>query len=146
MARDQQMIATMSSNLRVDTLTADQLGALWWLEQLPTPRSGADQDVLAVIHNRLVGLPLNPVQGAAGNFTVDDSIINLFSASLQTFSPDVRNGFIVTRTLLAQKIGAGAPPDVLERTKDVHFQLPTTAVAPTSGSIEVGVPGSPGGG
>ena len=145
-ARDQQMIATMSSNLHVDTLTADQLGAMWWLEQLPMPRSGTDQDVLAVIHNRLALLPLNPVQGTAGYFTVDDSVVNLFSASLQTFSPDIRNGFIVTRTLLAQKISAAAPLDVLERTKDIHFQLPTTAVAPTSGSIEVGVPGGPGGG
>jgi hypothetical protein len=136
---DQKIISAMSSSLRVDALSADELGALWWLEQIRLSGAAADQDTLAVLQDRLKRLPLNPVQGAAGALTVDTEIVKLFSDQLKKLSGDVTNGFVVTRALIMQKLAAAAPPPAVERAKDVRFQLPAGSVPPTSRAIEVGV-------
>lgn len=137
-ADDQATISSIQASLQVESLTADQLGSLWWLSELVKGGGAYNQDALAVIHARLAELPVNPVGGTTGAFTPDTALVQQFAPLFDQLSANVTSGFFVTRRRLDDKIAQPAPPPVLDRTNEIHFSLPVEAT-PTGRAVEVGV-------
>lgn len=136
---DRAVISTLSRNLRVTELSANQLGALWWLSELTASSATISQDTLLVLQDRLAGLPVNPISGTAGSLTVDTALMSVFRTQVQALSPSVTSGFEVVKRLLMVEIAKSGPPTVLERTKAVNFDLPAEAVPEVSRAQEVGI-------
>ena len=137
---DRSIMATLSSNLRITSLTSDQLGCLWWLTEIVRAGGTPDQNALAIIKDRLKDLPLNPVSGATGSLTIDTALVGLFANNLGQLSTAVTNGFFVTKKLLERRIAALTPSDPLERAKDISFELPPESAPPAAAAVEVGIP------
>lgn len=134
---DQAVIRALSRNLRVTELSANQVGALWWLSELVAGGGTISQDTLLVIQDRLSGLPVSPITGSAGSLVVDTALVGSFRSQLQSLSASTTSGFEVARRLLATEIARPAPPAVLDRTKSINFDLPFEATPEVSRSQEV---------
>jgi len=135
---DNDIISRIQTSLQAGDLTADQIGSLWWLSELVKAGGAFSQNDLAVIHARLAGLPVNPVGGTSGAFTVDTALVQQFTPQLDQLSTDVTSGFLVTKRLFEARIAEGTPPLVLDRTNAVHFSMPAE-LTPTGRAVEVGV-------
>jgi hypothetical protein len=135
---DEATISLIGASLQAADLTADQLGSLWWLSELVKAGGTISQDVLAVIHARLDELPVNPVSGTTGAFTVDTARVRQLTPLLDQLSTDVTSGFMVTKGLLDTRIAAAAPSSVLDPTSDVHFSVPVETI-PIGRAVEVGI-------
>ena len=135
---DQASIAVIASSLRMSSLTPDQLGSLWWLTNLVDDPS-ASQDLLVVLHDRLSGLPVNPISQNGSRFVVNNDMVRPLIPLFRFLSPDVTTGFNITSGQIMARIAETTPPTVLDRTKGVRFDVPPQTLPPVSRSTEVGV-------
>jgi hypothetical protein len=136
---DRQVITTLARSLRMAELTADQVGALWWLSDLVQGGGTIDPDILIVLQERLAGLPLNPISTTGAARSVDRQLMATFKPLIDTLSPKVTRGFEVAKRLLAAEIAKAPPATMLDRTRSIGFELPLDAVPGVSRAQEVTV-------
>lgn len=117
----------ISQSLGVSTLTDDQLGALWWLNQ-----GGLSQDELAVIADRLGILSPPPLAGTAGALTV--SINRAAQGELAKLSPQTVEGFAQTVANLRSAIDSKGQATAVAATNAIRFGVGGAA---PGGSIDV---------
>jgi len=133
---DRATISTIASNLRMTDLTADQLGAFWWLIELAQANSD-DQNTLKVVRAKLSGLPVNPIIEAGGRLSIDRDLVRSFEPLFRSLSPRLTSGFQIVKRLLLVEIAKPDASTLLDRTKSIVFELPRDPIAPTSRSQEV---------